>query len=146
MASDEMNAFNKKIIDEFRANGGKVGPPFAGAPMILLTTKGAKSGRLLTTPLVYNQEGEQMTIIASMAGAPNNPAWYHNIVANPRIEVEVGTEKFWVNARETNGEERDTLYAKQAAKFPAFADYETKTTRKIPVFVLTRQTRGADVG
>ena len=133
-----MNAFNKRIIDEFRANGGKVGPPFAGSPMILITTKGAKTARVMTTPLVYNQDGERMTIIASMAGAPNNPAWYHNIVANPRFEVEVGTEKFWVNAREAKGEERDVLYAQQAAKFPAFSDYEKKTTRTIPVLVLTR--------
>jgi len=135
----EPNAFNKRIIDEFRANGGKVGAPFAGAPMILITTKGAKTGQLTTTPLVYNTDGDRMTIIASMAGAPKHPAWYHNLVANPKIEVEVGTEKFTVTVREAKGAERDTLYKKQAAKFPAFADYEKKTTRKIPVMVLTRQ-------
>jgi len=134
----EPNAFNKRIIDEFRANGGKVGAPFAGAPMILITTKGAKTGQLTTTPLVYNTDGDRMTIIASMAGAPKHPAWYHNLIANPKIEVEVGTEKFTVTAREAKGAERDMLYTKQAAKFPAFADYEKKTTRKIPVMVLTR--------
>ena len=134
----EPNAFNKRIIDEFRANGGKVGAPFAGATMILITTKGAKTGQLTTTPLVYNQDGDRMTIIASMAGAPKSPAWYHNLIANPKIEVEVGTEKFAVTAREAKGAERDTLYAKQAAKFAAFAEYEKKTTRKIPVIVLTR--------
>ena len=134
----EPNAFNKRIIDEFRANGGKVGAPFAGAPMILITTKGAKTGQLTTTPLVYNTDGDRMTIIASMAGAPKNPAWYHNLVAHPEIEVEVGTEKIKVTATEAKGAERDALYAKQAAKFPAFSDYEKKTTRRIPVLVLTR--------
>ncbi len=135
----EPNEFNKKIIDEFHANAGVVGAPFAGMKMILITTKGAKTGQVTTTPLVYSKDGERLVIIASMGGAPKSPAWYHNLVANPEIEVEVGTEKFTVVASEAKGAERDSLFAKQAAVMPAFADYEKKTTRKIPLMLLTRK-------
>ncbi len=135
----EPNEFNKKIIDEFHANAGVVGAPFAGMKMILITTKGAKTGQVTTTPLVYSKDGERLVIIASMGGAPKSPAWYHNLVANPEIEVEVGTEKFTVVASEAKGAERDSLFAKQAAVMPAFAEYEKKTTRKIPLMLLTRK-------
>lgn len=135
----EPNEFNKKIIDEFHANAGVVGAPFAGMKMILITTKGAKTGQVTTTPLVYSKDGERLVIIASMGGAPKSPAWYHNLVANPEIEVEVGTEKFTVVASEAKGAERDSLFAKQAAVMPAFAEYERKTTRKIPLMLLTRK-------
>ena len=135
----EPNEFNKKIIDEFHANAGVVGAPFAGMKMILITTKGAKTGQVTTTPLVYSKDGERIVIIASMGGAPKSPAWYHNLVANPEVEVEVGTEKFTVVASEAKGAERDSLFAKQAAVMPAFAEYEKKTTRKIPLMLLTRK-------
>jgi deazaflavin-dependent oxidoreductase (nitroreductase family) len=133
------NDFNQKIIEQFRANGGKVGPPFSGAPMVLITTKGAKTGRLSTTPLVPLVDGDRLVIIASRGGAPKHPAWYHNIVANPTVTVEYLTEKFEADARIAEGAERDELYARQAQAFPAFAEYEQKTTRKIPVVVLTRK-------
>jgi deazaflavin-dependent oxidoreductase (nitroreductase family) len=134
----ERSEFNKKIIDEFRANKGKVGGMFAKANMILLTTTGAKSGQSRTTPLVYSKDGARLVVIASMAGAPNNPDWYHNLRANPTATVEVGTEKFKVKASVTSGDERERLYNAQAAQMPVFNDYRKKTTRQIPVFVLER--------
>jgi deazaflavin-dependent oxidoreductase (nitroreductase family) len=138
-AVTDFNEFNKKVIDEFRANGGKVGKPFEGAPMILVTHKGAKSGVERTTPLVYTQDGDRLVIIASKAGAPSHPAWYHNLVANPDVTVEVGTEKFPARATEVTGEERKRLYDAQAAQMSNFKEYQEKTTREIPVFVLTRK-------
>lgn len=134
----ERSEFNKKIIDEFRANKGKVGGMFANANMILLTTTGAKSGQSRTTPLVYSKDGARYVIIASMAGAPNNPDWYHNLRADPTATAEVGTEKFKVKASVTSGDERERLYNAQAAQMPVFNDYRKKTTRQIPVFVLER--------
>ncbi|HVA77265.1 MAG TPA: nitroreductase family deazaflavin-dependent oxidoreductase [Candidatus Binataceae bacterium] len=133
-----MNEFNRKVIEEFRTNGGKVGGPFAAASMILLTTKGAKSGQTYTTPLVYTRDGERIVIIASKAGAPKHPDWYHNLIANPVITVEVGTEKFQARARVTAGAERERLYNAQAAQMPVFNEYRQKTKREIPVFVLER--------
>jgi deazaflavin-dependent oxidoreductase (nitroreductase family) len=134
----EYNDFNQKVITDFRANGGKVGPPFEGAPMLLLTTKGAKSGQSRTTPLVHTTDGDRIVVIASKAGAPTNPAWYHNLVANPTVTLEIGTEKLEAKATVATGAERDRLYAAQAALMPGFAEYETKTTRKIPVVVFER--------
>ena len=134
----EMHEFNRKIIDEFRANGGKVGGQFAAAPLLLLTTTGAKSGKPRTTPLVYTKDGNRMVLIASMAGAPNNPDWYHNLKAHPTATVELGREKFQVKATVTAGAERERLYDAQAALMPIFNDYRKKTTREIPVFVLER--------
>jgi deazaflavin-dependent oxidoreductase (nitroreductase family) len=128
--------FNSAIIAEFRAHGGKVGGPFEGAPLLLLTSTGAKSGERRTTPVMYLPEGERMVIFASKAGAPTNPAWYHNLTANPSATVEVGTRTVDVHARQASGEERDRLYERQAKLYPQFADYEQKTTRKIPVVVL----------
>jgi deazaflavin-dependent oxidoreductase (nitroreductase family) len=135
----EPNDWNRRIIEEFRTNKGKVGGPFEGAPLLLLTTTGAKSGQQRTTPLVYMADGDRMLIFASKAGAPTNPDWYHNLVAHPQVTVEVGTETLNVTAVVITGEERDRLYAKQAAINPGFAEYETKTTRKIPVIALERQ-------
>ena len=131
--------FNRQIIEEFRANGGKVGGPFAGAPMLLLTTTGAKSGRPHTTPLVYSTDGDRIVVIASKAGAPTHPAWYHNLVANPTVTVEVGTEKYQASAEVPTGAERDRLFDAQAALMPNFAEYQRNTTRRIPVVRLTRQ-------
>lgn len=132
------NAFNDQIIEEFRANAGKVGGPFEGAPMVLLTSKGAKSGKPHTTPLVYLQDGERILVFASMAGAPTNPAWYHNLKANPDATAEVGTGSYAVKAVVTSGEERDRLFRQQVAAMPTFGDYEKRTTRTIPVVALER--------
>jgi deazaflavin-dependent oxidoreductase (nitroreductase family) len=132
----EMNDFNQKIIDEFRANEGKVGGMFEGAPVLLLTSTGAKSGEQRTTPVVYQPDGERMVIFASKAGAPENPAWFHNLRANPEATVEVGPDTVEVEAVITDGEERERLFSKQKQLMPQFADYEQKTTRQIPVVAL----------
>jgi deazaflavin-dependent oxidoreductase (nitroreductase family) len=132
------NDFNEQIISEFRANAGKVGGPFEGAPMVLLTTTGAKSGKKHTTPLVYLAEGDRMYVIASKAGAPTNPAWYHNLVANPRVTVEQGTDTYEADAVVLKGDERDRVFAAQVAVMPGFAEYQAKTTRVIPVIELQR--------
>ena len=114
------------------------GPRPTRRPLLLLTTTGAKSGEARTTPLVYSRDGEKVVIIASMGGAPKHPAWYLNLAANPRVTVELGTEKFEATASATEGAERDRLYAKQAELMPAFTEYEQKTTRRIPVVLLER--------
>ncbi len=133
------NDFNQQVIAEFRANEGKVGGPFAGSPMVLLTTTGAKSGKERTSPLVYTTDGDQIIIIASKAGAPTNPDWYYNIVANPTVTVEIGAERFQARATVAEGAERDRLFNQQATQMPGFAEYQTKTTRVIPVVVLERE-------
>ena len=135
----DMDDFNRAIIEEFRANDGKVGGPFEGAPVLLLTATGAKSGERRTTPVVYLKDGDRMVIFASKGGAPNNPGWYHNLRANPSATVEVGNEKVDVGAVVTEGEERERLFRRQAEIFPQFADYERKTTRQIPVVALERK-------
>jgi deazaflavin-dependent oxidoreductase (nitroreductase family) len=134
----EENDFNEAIIEEFRANGGKVGGQFEGAPLLLLTSTGAKSGERRTTPVVYQADGERLVIFASKAGAPTNPAWYYNLRANPSATVEVGEETVEVKAVVAEGEERERLFRRQAEVSPQFADYEQKTTRLIPVIALER--------
>jgi deazaflavin-dependent oxidoreductase (nitroreductase family) len=134
----DMNEFNQRIIEEYRANKGKVGGQFANAPLLLITATGAKTGRKLTFPLAYSRDGERLVIIASKAGAAHNPDWYHNLVANPEITVELGSEKFRARASLVTGEERDRLFQNQARQMPVFNDYQKKTTRQIPVFVLER--------
>lgn len=135
----EINDWNTKIINEFRTNEGRVGGPFEGAPMILLNHIGAKSGAVRTTPLVYfPQPDGGIVIIASYGGAPNNPAWYHNLKANPKFEVEVGTEKFEIVAEELDDAARDEIWPKLVAERPGFGEYQEKTSRKIPVFALVR--------
>jgi deazaflavin-dependent nitroreductase family protein len=133
-----MNDWNKQIIEEFRGNEGKVGGPFKGAPLLLLTTTGARTGISRTTPVMYLPDGDRLIIFASKAGAPTNPDWYHNLVVHPKASVEVGTETFDVTATVLTGKERDQLYAKQATLYPGFADYAAKTTRQIPVVALQR--------
>ncbi|MGH7919626.1 MAG: nitroreductase family deazaflavin-dependent oxidoreductase [Candidatus Dormibacteraceae bacterium] len=133
-----MANFNEQVVAEFRANDGKVGGPFAGAPLILLASKGARSGAERLNPLMYTKDGEDLVVIASKGGAPESPAWYHNLVAHPEATVELGSEKFSVLARVARGEERDRLFQAQATLFPQFAEYQTKTTRRIPVVVLHR--------
>jgi deazaflavin-dependent oxidoreductase (nitroreductase family) len=134
----DMADFNKGVIDEFRANGGRVGGPFEGAPLLLLTSIGAKSGEARTTPLMYLPDGERIVIFASKAGAPTNPAWYHNLLANPSATVEVGGDIFDVDVSVATGDERERLFSQQSAVMPQFADYAQKTTRQIPVVVLER--------
>ncbi|GAA2817360.1 nitroreductase family deazaflavin-dependent oxidoreductase [Nonomuraea rubra] len=130
--------FNQQIIDEFRANEGRVGGMFEGSPLVLLTTTGAKSGRSVTTPVMYLADGDRYVVIASNAGADNHPAWYHNLRATPEATAEIGTEEFGVKAEFVEGAERDQLYARMVAQAPGFAEYEAKTTRRIPVVALHR--------
>ena len=134
----DMNDFNASVIAEFRANEGKVGGPFDGSPMVLLTTTGAKSGKQRTSPLVYFADGDRRFIFASKAGAPTNPDWFHNIVANPAVTVEIGAESYAATASVVEGEERDRVYAAQAELMPGFAEYQANTTRTIPVVELVR--------
>ena len=138
MSNASPNDWNQAVIAEFRANGGKVGGQFEGAPLLLLTTTGARTGRRLTSPLLYNTEGDRLLIFASKGGAPTNPAWYHNLVANPRVTLEVGRETFDATATILQGEERDRLFARHAAQYPGFAEYQANTTRRIPVIALER--------
>jgi deazaflavin-dependent oxidoreductase (nitroreductase family) len=145
MSDDSPNNWNQKIIDEFRANEGKVGGMFAGAPLLLLTTTGAKTGRRLTSPLMYNTDGDRLLVFASKGGAPSNPAWYHNLQANPDVTVEVGTDTFEARAVVVTGEERDRLYSHHAGQFPQFAEYQANTDRTIPVIALERVGSGAAV-
>jgi deazaflavin-dependent oxidoreductase (nitroreductase family) len=133
-----VNAFNNSIIDEFRANGGKVGGQFEGANLLLLTTRGAKSGQRRVNPLAYFRIDGKLIIIGSFAGAPVNPAWVHNLRANPAAHVEVGTDAFDVTARELPAAERDQLFDKVAAAAPGFAEYQSQTSRVIPLFELQR--------
>jgi deazaflavin-dependent oxidoreductase (nitroreductase family) len=136
--ADAMKAFNKSIVDEFRSNGGKVGGPFEGATLLLLTSTGAKSGQPRLAPLAYMTIDGKMIIIGSKAGADTNPDWVHNLRANPRAHVEVGTEAYDVIARELPADERDDTYPKVVALAPGFGEYQEKTSRRIPLFELQR--------
>jgi len=134
-----MSDFNRAIIEEFRANAGKVGGYFAGANMLLLHTVGAKTGQPRINPMVYVADGDRLVVIASKGGADSNPDWYYNLLANPVVTVELGTEQFRARATAVTEEpERSRLYAKMVAHRPAFADYEQKTSRRIPAIVLER--------
>lgn len=130
--------FNTALIEEFRANDGTVSGPFGDAPLLLLTTTGAKSGRQYTTPVVYTTDNGNYVIIASKGGAPENPDWYYNLVANPKATIELPGETVDVRATLAEGDERDRLYRQQADLMPGFDEYQRKTTRRIPVFVLER--------
>jgi deazaflavin-dependent oxidoreductase (nitroreductase family) len=130
--------FNSQVIEEFRANAGKVGGMFEGAPMLLLHHTGAKSGQQRVTPLVYLDDDGRYVIFASKAGAPTNPGWYHNLVAHPETSIEVGSETLPVTAGEVTGEARDRLFETQVQRNPGFADYQEKAgDRIIPVIALT---------
>ncbi len=129
--------FNSSTIDEFRANDGKVGGMFAGAPLLLLHSVGARSGKTRINPMMYLADGSRYIVFASKAGAPTNPDWYHNLVANPDAVIEVGSDTISVTATEVTGVEHDDLYAKQAGLYPGFAGYQAKTSRVIPVIALT---------
>jgi deazaflavin-dependent oxidoreductase (nitroreductase family) len=129
---------NKAIIEEFRANSGKVGGNFSKTTLLLLHTRGAKSGQERINPLAYHKSGDRFVIIASKGGAPTNPDWYYNILANPTVEVEVGAERFKAQATVAAEPERTQLFDERAARSPAFAEYRGRTTRAIPVVLLTR--------
>jgi deazaflavin-dependent oxidoreductase (nitroreductase family) len=131
------NDWNQKIIAEFRANEGQVGGQFANTPLLLLHTTGAKSGQPRINPLAYVTDGDRYVIIASKGGAPTNPDWYYNVVANATVNVEVGTKQFSAKAAVAVEPERTQLYEKMAAKNPGFAEYQRNTTRIIPVIILT---------
>jgi deazaflavin-dependent oxidoreductase (nitroreductase family) len=135
--------WNAKIIEEFRANHGRVGPPFEGATMVIVHHRGRRSGTDYETPLVYlpGEDAGTIHIFASKAGAPENPAWYHNLVAAGEARVEVGDETYDVAVAEVEGEERERLFAEQVSRMPGFAEYEEKTKgiRTIPVLALTRR-------
>lgn len=132
------NDWNRAIIDEFRANEGKVGGNFEGRTLLLLTHTGAKTGTIRVNPVAYQRRGDSYAIFASKGGAPDNPDWFHNLLANPHVEIEVGTERIPVHARVAEGAERDEIFDRQKEIWPGFADYEEKTKgiRTIPVVVL----------
>jgi deazaflavin-dependent oxidoreductase (nitroreductase family) len=133
---NDMNEWNRQIIEEFRANAGVVGGPMAGIPVLLLHNRGAKSGEARINPLVYQPLEDGYAIFGSMGGAPKNPAWFHNLLAKPEVDVEIGTRTEKVVARVVSGEERARIWERQKAEVPQFADYEQRTDREIPVIVL----------
>jgi deazaflavin-dependent oxidoreductase (nitroreductase family) len=132
----EPNDWNAKIISEFRANAGKLGGSFTGAPVLLLHTTGAKTGKERVHPMMYRRVGDTYAVFASKAGAPTNPDWYHNLVANPAVKAEIGAQTLDLSARVAGNAERELIWAAQKADYPGFADYEAKTTRQIPVVIL----------
>ena len=134
-----MSDWNDKIIAEFRANGGKVGGNFEGAPLLLLHSTGARSGQERVSPMMYQAVGDSYAVFASKAGADTNPDWYHNLVAHPEASAEIGTETIQVTARVLDADEREPVWEEQKKRFPGFADYETKTSRVIPVVLLERR-------
>jgi len=134
-----LNDRNSSIIREFREHAGKVGGPFEGRTLLLLHTIGRKSGKEHINPVAYVTDGDRLVIIASKGGAPTNPDWYYNLLAHPLVTVEVGTDKFQVRASVTGEPERTRLYNKMVEMMPGFAEYQRKTTRIIPVFVLSRE-------
>ena len=134
----DSNNFNQQIIEEFRANSGNVGGPFAGSTMLLLTTTGAKSGQPRISPLVYMADGDHMIIIASKGGAPTNPDWFYNLKANPVVTIERGTETFQARATIPEATERDRLFEQVSTNMPGFGEYQRNTTRQIPVVVLEK--------
>lgn len=129
--------FNAQIIEEFHANEGRVGGRFEGMPLLLLHHTGAKSGKGRVNPLAYQSDGGRYVVFASKAGAPTNPDWYHNLKAQPRAKIEVGTDTIDVVASEASGDERERLFRTQAERIPQFAEYEKQAGRVIPVLVLT---------
>jgi deazaflavin-dependent oxidoreductase (nitroreductase family) len=132
----EVSDFNSKIIAEFRANDGRVGGPFEGAPLLLLHTLGARSGQERVNPMMYQELPGGVAVFGSKAGHPTNPDWYHNLLANPRVRAEIGDRTIEFVARVAGGEERERIWSAHKAANPGFADYERKTTRQIPVVIL----------
>ena len=133
-----LNDFNEKIIDEFRGNGGKVGGALEGSPLLLLQTTGAKTGRTRVKPLVYRRDGDRLVVFGTKGGSPTHPEWYYNVRANPRVTVEVGSDRFEADAKVAPPDERDRLWRLQTQDVPVFADYQKRTDRTIPVVILER--------
>src|SRR2546428_9477983 len=131
--------YNAQIIAEFRKNHGKVGGPFEGAPILLLHTIGRRSRKPRINPMMYLKDGERYLVIASKGGAPTNPDWYFNLVTNPDVKMEVGDQTIDAHAKEITGQEHDTLYKRQASLYPAFADYQRRPKRIIPIIALTKR-------
>jgi deazaflavin-dependent oxidoreductase (nitroreductase family) len=131
-----MTDWNSTVIEEFRANGGKVGGQFEGAPLLLLHTTGAKTGAERVNPVMYRKIDGGYAVFASKGGAPANPDWYHNLLANPRVRAEIGTETVELTARVADPQTRERIWAAQKGAYPGFADYERKTARQIPVVIL----------
>ena len=136
--TEALGDFNRGVVEEFRANDGKVGGPFQGGMLLLLHTTGAKSGAPRLSPLAYLDVDGRLLIVGSYAGAPKDPAWVHNLRANPRAHIEIGTDAYDVTARELPRDERDKVFRKVTAVAPFFGEYQSKTTRVIPLFELTR--------
>jgi deazaflavin-dependent oxidoreductase (nitroreductase family) len=134
-----MSDWNQKIIDEFRANDGKVGPPFEGAPLLLLHHIGRKSGTERVTPMMYQAVGDAYAVFASKAGADTHPDWYRNLLEQPDVTAEVGTDTVALHARDLSADEREPIWEKQKKAYPGFAGYEEKTSRTIPVVLLERR-------
>ena len=132
------NDWNSSIIEEFHNNAGKVGGPFEGRTLLLLHSKGARSGKKRINPVAYLVDGDRFIIFASKSGAPTNPDWYHNLIANPEVTIEVGTETIPARATILEGEERDAMWARIVELMPGFGEYEKKTDRKIPAIALER--------
>ena len=135
----DRNDWNRQTIEAFRANGGKVGGIWEGRPLLLLTTTGAKSGRRITQALMYLRDEDRLLVFASKGGAPTNPDWYYNLLAQPELTVEVGNETYDAIATPVTGEERDRIYARWAQMYPQYGEYQRNTTRKIPVIALQRR-------
>jgi len=132
-----MSDYDASIIEEYRANAGRLGGSWEGRDLLLLTTTGRRSGRPHTKPMVYTRDGDRLLVYASKGGAPRHPDWYLNLAADPRVVVEVGPNRYEAIATPLEGAERDREFAAQAARNPVFADYERKTSRVIPVVALT---------
>ncbi|HEV7721698.1 MAG TPA: nitroreductase family deazaflavin-dependent oxidoreductase [Iamia sp.] len=140
MSASEFNEFNRQIIEDFRANEGQVGGGFAGAPILIVHSTGAKSGQERLSPLVFRADGDRWVIFGSKGGAPTHPDWFHNLVVNPEASIEVGTDTVPVTATVAEGDEHDRLWEAQKAAMPGFAEYEEKAGgRRIPVVILTRR-------
>ena len=136
MIDNKRIEMNRGVIEEFRANSGKVQ---GWGPLILLTTRGAKTGQTRVYPLMSVPYGDNYLAVASKGGAPKNPLWYNNLLAHPNVTVEVGNETFTANARLLTGDEREQAFEKAIAVFPPYAEYQKRTAREIPVFLLERQ-------
>jgi deazaflavin-dependent oxidoreductase (nitroreductase family) len=138
LMKQEFKEFNRNLIDEYRANDGKVGGMFEGAPLLLLTTTGAKTGQARVAPLAYTKDADRFVIIASKGGAPSHPDWYYNLRTNPEVTIELGAEKFPARATIQHGEERKRLFDQMSQKMPNFAEYQRNTRRELPVILLER--------
>lgn len=135
---EDQKEYNRQLIEQFRATRGQADWPFAGRPLLLLTTTGAKSGRVRTAPMMYVPDGDRLLVIASNIGGPVHPGWYHNLVSHPEVTVEVGSETYTATAVVTQGTEREALWASITEQYPFFVEHQAKTTREIPVVALER--------